>query len=79
MLNMSDERFHKKHLQFEHIFCIIQKKHELNLHGWFLQLLVLFDLYFVEAKKKKKEPDWGSLFFTPFRVSHVKKYDEHSF
>lgn len=79
MLNMSDERFHKKHLQFEHTFCIIQKKHKLNLHGRFLQLLVLFDLYFVEAKKKKKEPDWGSLFFTPFRVSHVKKYDEHSF
>lgn len=78
MLNMSDGRFYKKYLQFEHTFCIIQKKHKLNLHGRFLQLLVLFDIYFVEAKKKK-ESDLDSLFFTLFRVSHVRKYDEHSF
>ena len=64
MLNMSDERFYKKRLQFEHTFCIIQKKHELNLHGRFLQLLVLFDIYFVEAKKKKSPI--GTLFFLLF-------------
>ena len=65
MLNMSDERFHKKHLQFEHTFCIIQKKHELNLHGRFLQLLVLFDIYFVEAKKEKRV-QFGLSFFLLF-------------
>lgn len=78
MLNMSDGRFYKKYLQFEHTFCIIQKKHKLNLHGRFLQLLVLFDIYFVEAKKEKRVPI-GLSFFTLFRVSHVRKYDEHSF
>lgn len=72
MLNMSDEGFHKKHLQFEHTFCIIQKKHELNLHGRFLQLLVLFDIYFVETEKEK-ESGLDSLFFTHFQIISCRK------
>lgn len=72
MLNMSDGRFYKKHLQFEHTFCIIQKKHELNLHGRFLQLLVLFDLYFVEAKKEKRVR-FGLSFFYSFSSISCKK------
>ena len=70
MLNMSDGRFYKKYLQFEHTFCIIQKKHKLNLHGRFLQLLVLFDIYFVEAKKESPN---RTLFFYSFSSVSCKK------